>query len=199
MTKELIQLLVWHCSATPEGRVHTSKDVFIWHLMPCDYKDGTVQYMGKRYKNRAELFKLLPNETIQGVSIHKGKGRGWRVPGYRDIILLDGSRHRLTQGDNEDQFIDPWEITNGVAGINRYARHAMYIGGLDKSLKPKDTRNELQLNEMRKYTWAFLQKVPTARIAGHYHFDTKACPSFDVEKWCYNIGVPEHQIYRKNK
>ena len=30
-SKRTIKYLVVHCSATPEGRVHTAKDIDLWH------------------------------------------------------------------------------------------------------------------------------------------------------------------------
>ena len=45
-------------------------------------------------------------------------GRGWKQVGYTDMFHLDGSRERLVD-NNEDNKVDPWEITNGVAGINK--------------------------------------------------------------------------------
>ena len=49
-------------------------------------------------------------------------GRGWRQVGYTDLFHLDGTVERLV-GNNEDAFVDPWEITNGAAGYNGVARH----------------------------------------------------------------------------
>ena len=58
-------------------------------------------------------------------------GRGWRQVGYRQLIRLDGIERLV--GDNGDEFIDPWEITNGVAGFNNKSIHICYVGGLDES------------------------------------------------------------------
>lgn len=44
--------------------------------------------------------------------VSKG-GRGWRQVGYTDLIHLDGRVERLV-GNNEDAWVDPWEVTNGL-------------------------------------------------------------------------------------
>ena len=67
-------------------------------------------------------------------------GRGWKQVGYTDLIHLDGTVERLV-GNNEDAFVDPWEITNGAAGYNGVSRHIVYAGGVASDGKtPKDTR-----------------------------------------------------------
>ena len=77
-------------------------------------------------------------------------GRGWRQVGYTDMFLLDGTVERLVD-NNEDDIIDSWEITNGVAGINSVSRHIVYVGGLDATgNKPKDTRTVAQRSALEK-------------------------------------------------
>lgn len=60
--------------------------------------------------------------------------------GYTDLFHLNGGVERLVD-NNEDANVDPWEITNGVAGYNSVSRHIVYAGGVAKDGKtPKDTR-----------------------------------------------------------
>lgn len=173
-----LKYYVMHCSATPEGREVTIADIDKWHLGPCDNKDGTVTYKGIVYPNR----NALPNEKIHGIDIKKLHGRGWRKRGYYKIYHLDGSSTIITP-NNLDGFIDPWEITNGVAGINKHAIHVVYAGGLDKNNKPKDTRTPAQIAAMAKDAIDIKTKYPNIEIVGHNNFDKKACPCFDVPKW----------------
>jgi len=198
MSKKLIQLLVLHCTATKEFREVTSNDIRLWHLAPCDNANGTVRYNGVTYFSREELRRFKPLDKIAGLPIHTLKGgRGWRQVGYRDMILLDGTVERLIANDNEDEFIDNWEITNGVTGLNTIARHVVYVGGCDNQMKPKDTRNEQQKRAMATYVLDFVKKYPHTKVAGHYHFAAKACPSFVVGDWLREIGCPEANIYGK--
>lgn len=122
-------------------------------------------------------------------------GRGWKQVGYSDMILLDGSIVNLVPYD-DDQEVDPWEVTNGVAGINRKSRHVVYVGGLDYSgTKAKDTRTPQQLNAMTHYVLETILKHPNIKIAGHNQFANKACPSFYVPEWLRIIDVDEKNIY----
>ena len=90
---------------------------------------------------------------------------------------------------NEDDVVDPWEITNGVAGKNNVSRHVVYVGGVDGNNQPKDTRTEEQKEALARYVKEFRRQHPEARIVGHNELSAKACPSFDVRKWLYDIGV----------
>ncbi|MCL2651899.1 MAG: N-acetylmuramoyl-L-alanine amidase [Candidatus Azobacteroides sp.] len=121
-------------------------------------------------------------------------GRGWKQVGYTDMFHLDGSRERLVD-NNEDNKVDPWEITNGVAGINNVSRHIVYVGGTAKDGKTaKDTRTAMQRRAMEKYVLDFVRRFPDTKVAGHNRFAAKACPSFDVSQWCRAIGVKEENI-----
>ena len=122
-------------------------------------------------------------------------GKGWKQVGYTDMFHLDGSRERLVD-NNEDNNVDSWEITNGVAGINSVSRYIVYVGGIGKDGKtPKDTRTAMQRKAMQKYVLDFVRRFPDAKVAGHNQFSVKACPSFNVPGWCREIGVPEENIY----
>lgn len=118
-------------------------------------------------------------------------GRGWKQVGYTDLIHLDGSVERLV-ANNEDEWVDPWEITNGVAGKNSVSRHIVYAGGCASDGKtPKDTRTAAQKKSLAAYVKDFHAKHPTVSIVGHNELAAKACPSFDVQKWLAEIGVKQ--------
>lgn len=120
--------------------------------------------------------------------VSKG-GRGWKQVGYTDMIHLDGKVERLVK-NNEDANVDPWEITNGVAGKNSVSRHVVYVGGVGKDGKTaKDTRTPQQLKALEEYVKDFHKRFPTVRIVGHNELAAKACPSFDVKKWLKQIGI----------
>ena len=120
--------------------------------------------------------------------VSKG-GRGWRQVGYTDMIHLDGTVERLVE-NNENDIVDPWEITNGAAGYNSTSRHVVYVGGMDKqNKKAMDTRTPEQLEAMEAYVKDFHQRFPDIRIVGPNELAAKACPSFDVQKWLKSIGI----------
>lgn len=118
------------------------------------------------------------------------KGRGWKQVGYTDLFHLDGTVDRLVD-NNEDRWVDDWEITNGAAGYNSVSRHIVYAGGCDKNLTPKDTRTEEQKESLKKYVLAFHRNNPTVKIIGHNEVSSKACPSFDVAAWLKTIGITQ--------
>lgn len=124
------------------------------------------------------------------------KGRGWKQVGYTEMIHLNGAIEKLVE-NNDDPFVDNWEITNGVKGINSVSRHIVYVGGCDASgKKPKDTRTPAQRETLAKYVKDFVRKNPDVKVAGHNQFAPKACPSFDVPKWLRSIGIAEKNIYK---
>jgi N-acetylmuramoyl-L-alanine amidase len=155
-----LELLVIHCTATPEDRKVTKEDIIRWHTS--SKEDG---------------------------------GRGWKQVGYSDMIALNGELINLVPY-NDDDIIDPWEITNGVKGINGRARHIVYVGGMDKKGKvAKDTRTIEQLATMIDYIDDILEKHPDIKIAGHNQFADKICPSFSVPQWLRWLGIPKQNIY----
>lgn len=116
------------------------------------------------------------------------RGRGWKQVGYTDLIHLDGRIERLVD-NNEDNRVDPWEVTNGVTGYNGVSRHIVYAGGCDKAMKPKDTRTLAQKEALRRYVLDFHAKHPDVKIVGHNELAAKACPSFSVPAFLAEIGV----------
>ena len=118
-------------------------------------------------------------------------GRGWKQVGYTDLIHLDGSVERLVK-NNEDAWVDDWEITNGAVGYNSVSRHIVYAGGCAKDGKtPKDTRTAAQKATLERYVKDFHRRHPKVRIIGHGEVAAKACPSFDVQKWLRSIGIDQ--------
>ena len=120
--------------------------------------------------------------------VSKG-GRGWHQVGYTDMIHLDGKVERLVD-NNEDAWVDPWEITNGAKGYNSVSRHVVYVGGLASDAKTsKDTRTAAQLEAMETYVKDFHKRHPDVKIIGHNQVSAKDCPCFDVQKWLKTIGI----------
>ncbi|MEN9919682.1 MAG: hypothetical protein RL662_2118 [Bacteroidota bacterium] len=116
-------------------------------------------------------------------------GRGWKQVGYRRMIHLDGTVEELV-ANNDDGIVDPWEITNGVAGKNSISQHWVYSGGVALDGKtPKDTRTQAQKDTLEKLVKDFHCRFPDVKIVGHNHFGAKACPSFDVQAWLKEIGI----------
>ena len=135
----------------------------------------------------------------------KPQGRGWRQVGYTDLFRLDGTRERLVK-NNEDAYVDGWEVTNGAAGFNSVSRHIVYAGGVAKDGKTQqDTRTPAQRSAMAEYVQDFHRRHPDVKIIGHRDLSpdrngngkvepnewTKACPSFEVSEWLESIGIKQ--------
>jgi len=124
------------------------------------------------------------------------QGRGWHQVGYTDLFHLNGGVERLVK-NNEDANVDPWEITNGVTGINSVSRHIVYAGGLTRDgVEAKDTRTDEQRKALKSYVLDFVKRFPDVKVAGHNQFAQKACPSFNVPVWLKSIGVQSKNIYQ---
>lgn len=108
-------------------------------------------------------------------------GRGWKQVGYTDMVHLDGRVERLVE-NNEDAYVDGWEVTNGAKGYNSTSRHIVYVGGKTTDGRPADTRTEAQKAALRRYVEDFRKRFPWADVCGHRDLPgvTKACPCFDV-------------------
>jgi hypothetical protein len=123
------------------------------------------------------------------------QGRGWRQVGYSDLIMLNGQLVNLVPY-NTDNWVDPWEVTNGVSGINSVARHVVYAGGCNSKMVPADTRTALQTLTLAEYVRRMIRLHPNIKVAGHNQFDAgKACPSFNVPAWLLSIGIDRKNIY----
>ena len=119
----------------------------------------------------------------------KPTGNGWQQVGYTDMITLDGTVINLVP-NNDDGYVDPWEITNGAVGKNSISRSIVYVGGLATDGRTaKDTRTAAQRATLARYVKSFHAKHPTVRIIGHNEVAKKACPSFNVQTWLKQIGI----------
>lgn len=99
--------------------------------------------------------------------------RGWRCIGYHYIIRLDGT---IEPGRPENM------IGAHCAGHNSRSIGICYIGGLDSSMKPCDTRTPAQRKALQTLVKALIHKYPRATVHGHNEFAPKACPCFNVSR-----------------
>ena len=186
-----IKYLILHCAATREGQNFDASDVIRWHLAPRDLADGRVVYAGVIYSSRNQI----PKYNMQEIDVMDDVGRGWRKPGYRAVIELDGKISYLIDNNN-DGWVDDNEITNGVRGINDESEHICYIGGCDKWMRPKNTMTWHQEMAMIGFVRKEIIRHPDILVGGHNQFSNKACPSFDTVHWLRLHGIPEKNIYK---
>lgn len=122
------------------------------------------------------------------------KERGWKMIGYNYVIDLDGTV----------ELGRPLTMSGAhTVGWNSRSIGIVYVGGLDKNGKPKDTRTPAQKKAMNDLIYDILDKYPTiTKIMGHRDTSPdlnkdgqitpnewiKACPCFDVSSE-YPIAV----------
>jgi hypothetical protein len=143
-------MLVWHCTATPEGREFTRAQIKAMHLQ-----------------------------------------RGFADIGYHKLIHLDGS---VSEGRSED--VDGAH----VASFNRNTLGYSYVGGVDSSGKPKDTRTPKQKTTMLRVTKEAIARYRRTmrQVTGHRDLSPDKDKDGVVEpfEWvkvcpCFNVG-PEY-------
>lgn len=102
--------------------------------------------------------------------------RGFNGIGYHYLIGLNG---KVWRGRDE-------EIV-GAHCVNHNQRSigVCYVGGVDKNMKPKDTRTEAQKEALLKLLRELVNKyhLTSRDIHGHREFANKACPCFDVAEY----------------
>ena len=82
-----------------------------------------------------------PEASIASIQNYWKNNLGWKNPGYHYIIDRFGNVVNLL----------PIElVSNGVQGYNSQTINISYVGGIDKSGKPKDTRTEAQKQSILK-------------------------------------------------
>lgn len=101
------------------------------------------------------------------------KAKGWNGIGYHYLIGLCGE---VWQGRKI-------EIAGAhCTGHNQHSIGICYVGGLDKALRPKDTRTPLQTAALQQLIKELKFKYPNVSVHGHREFANKACPCFDVKE-----------------
>lgn len=134
------------------------------------------------------------NITKEDIEQWHLKERGWSRVGYSDIIHLNGALENLIDW-NQDDIVDPWEISNGAKGYNSKARHIVYVGGANKDMsKAKDTRTWEQELSLLTYVNFIILRNPDIKVCGHNQLSNKECPSFDVPAWLRLHCIPEKNI-----
>lgn len=92
---------------------------------------------------------------------------------YHLVVELDGSYHRTLRDDQRGAH---------VGGHNTGNIGIVYVGGVDKAMKPKDTRTEAQKKTLRTLVATYKARYPGIIVRGHRDWPgvAKACPSFSV-------------------
>ena len=127
----------------------------------------------------------LKEKDIEAMHKVRFKKIGGKHIGYHHVILLDGTDIQTKHYDF---------IGQHVAGANSETVGICYIGGLDKNLKPKDTRTEAQKKALEFRLKELVKQFPGLKIRGHRDYSPdldgdgiiepfeflKVCPCFDA-------------------
>lgn len=105
---------------------------------------------------------------------------GWSDIGYHYVIYPDGSIHtgRLVELPGAH-----------TTGRNAHSVGIAYVGGLDSSGHPADTRTPNQRAALLQLVRDLMEEFPITSIHGHNEYANKACPCFDVQQWRKENGV----------
>ncbi len=118
-----------------------------------------------------------PEAKLESIQKYWRDVKGWGdVPGYHYLIKADGEIVKL---------LDESKNSYGVYAHNSECISLSYIGGIDKTGRPKDTRTRKQETAMFNKIVELTERYPGAVVVGHRDFPNvnKACPSFDVKTW----------------
>jgi N-acetylmuramoyl-L-alanine amidase len=114
-----------------------------------------------------------PNTKKEAIINYWKNTLKWKTVGYHRLIDANGVVHELAKYE---------QVTNGVKGYNSESIHFSYIGGIDESGRPKDTRTIKQKESLLYLVKQAKKQFPNAIVQGHRDFGAnKACPSFDAK------------------
>ena len=115
-----------------------------------------------------------PNTKKEAILSYWKNTLKWKTVGYHRLIDANGVIYELAKFE---------QITNGVKGYNSESIHFSYIGGIDESGRPKDTRTLKQKESLLYLVKQAKKQFPNAIVQGHKDFKgvAKACPSFDAK------------------
>lgn len=115
-----------------------------------------------------------PNTKKEAILNYWKNTLKWKTVGYHRLIDANGVIHELAKYE---------QVTNGVKGYNSNSIHFSYIGGIDESGRPKDTRTIKQKESLLYLIKQAKKQFPNAIVQGHRDFKgvVKACPSFDAK------------------
>lgn len=150
-----------------------------WSALPSTNINSLVR--SKRYINRIIVHCTATpegrEETVKSIrDMHLANG--WSDIGYHYLIGLKGERWVGR---------DVNLVGAHCAGFNTNSIGVCYVGGVDKQLKPKDTRTKEQKEALLSLLKDLKKLYPNAKIYGHCDFSSKKCPSFNAREEYKNI------------
>ena len=163
----------------------------------------TIDYLIIQSTDTGESIPVTPEDIIEVHTTSKQQGGyGWNRPGIDYLLTRDGTMHTLISEDNPTM-VDLWGISEGKKGIQGVCKHIAYEGGrTEKETKGKDTRTKDQHYNLETIVRFYILKFPNIQILGLNEAPAKQGednPGFEVSIWLEEIGIAEHNIYKKLK
>lgn len=112
------------------------------------------------------------NQTVESIRNYHVNVLHWSDIAYHFVVYLDGSIHAGRPVDR---------VGGHTKGHNTHSIGVVYVGGLDKNGKAKDTRTPQQKEALLKLIRQLKKDYPKATVHGHREFANKACPCFDAK------------------
>lgn len=114
--------------------------------------------------------------TVEEIHNMHIKQKGWLGIAYHYLIRFNGD---IYEGRPEGT------IGGHTLNQNSYSIGLVYNGGVDKNIKPKDTRTPEQREALFELVEYLLKKydLRITDVYGHRDFQNKACPSFDTQQF----------------
>jgi hypothetical protein len=112
-------------------------------------------------------------------AMHRRKG--WNGIGYHSVVRLDGSEELGRDPDGDGNATE--HVGAHAYGYNTGSVAIVYVGGIDSSNRPADTRTPEQRTKLFEVVerWQAQFGIPVDRVSGHYELNPeKACPSFPM-------------------
>ena len=111
---------------------------------------------------------------------------GWMGIGYHFLIRRDGT---VESGRTID------EPGAHAEGYNNRSVGICLAGGTKADAKtPENNFTPEQFAALAKLILECLVSYPGCEILGHCAVSHKACPCFDVKKWCVEQGIPQPML-----
>lgn len=106
--------------------------------------------------------------------------KGFADIGYHFVIRLNGYVERGRS---------VYRAGAHCVGHNRHSIGVCYVGGLDQSGEPSDTRTPAQKKALRELLTELVQAYHCP-IHGHNEYSSKGCPCFNAFKEYHDISAP---------
>lgn len=164
MSQEL-ELLVIHCTATPEGRKVSKAEITLWHTG--SKKDGYRGWSREGYSDMVHIDGTLENiidwnqnDIVDNFEISNGAS-GFNLKA-RHIVYVGG-------------------CSSSKPAFSKY-------------YPSKDTRTFEQMQTLLTYVKFMILRHPNIRVVGHNELSAKECPSFNVGDWLRSECINEKNI-----